>query len=481
MPHPDVIETSASEPGELPRVLGPFAATAAVIGSVIGSGIFLKPSTIAQELDSFFPILTVWIVMGLATMCGALTLAELASMAPQAGGPYVYLREAYGKPTAFLWGWVEFWIIRTGSIGALATASIIYLKKLAPVGDTLGLGLAMGVVAGLTVINMAGALWGARVQTAATVIKLGFLASLIVFPFVLGKTSGSNLQPLMPSEVGASFWGGLGAAMIAVMWPYDGWINLTPITEEIRNPGKNVPLALIGGMAAVMTVYVLANVAYHATLPHAAIAASSGVASDLFDALFGDFGRKAVAVGVMCSTLGAVSANMLIGPRIYFAMARDRLLPAPLCRVHGRFGTPYLAILAQGLWAILLMGLVHFGSGTKGTPDSAKTFDALTDLVIFGGSIFYALAVGAVFVLRRKRPDLPRPYWTWGYPVTPSIYLLAFGAAMVSLLATKFRESILGSSLIAAGAIVYFAQSRRKPPGEEKRASSGEDFREWID
>lgn len=486
---------------ELPRVLRRFDAITVVVGSIIGSGIFLKPSSVAGQLGQygFGAIISVWIIVGLITLCGSLALAELAAMLPHAGGPYVYLREAYGRMPAFLWGWTEFCVIRTGSLGALAVGTVIYLNKALVLHDPqrLHLGLrqqellAILIVAGLSAINFVATRWGANVQNATVVIKVGFLLGVIVLPFVTGGGNGENLMPIVPSAVDGSFFRMFGVAAIAVLWAYDGWINIGPVAEEIQEPQKNVPIALAAGLITVIVVYVLANLAYHLVLPIAAVADSKEVAANVVEQLLGPVGGIVVALGVMCSMFGAVNSNMITGPRIYFAMARDGLLPKSICQVHARFQTPSNAIIAQCLWTIaLIVGCYELGPALeqcgvgewlrglsarldrpglyvvfdKLHPDEA--FDALTNYVIFGGSIFYAMAVAAVFVLRVKRPNWERPYRTWGYPIVPGLYMAFFAAMLVSMLRDEFATSMAGLSLIAVGWI-YYLWARTRPAARE--------------
>lgn len=453
----------------LPRVLSRFDAVAIVVGSIIGSGIFLKPASVAKDLNSFGLEIVVWVVVGLVTLCGALSLAELAALLPHAGGPYVYLRAAYGRLAAFLWGWTEFWIIRTGSVGALACASAIYLSKIVPLSHVGQAICAVAIIAVLTLTNAAGVKWGARVQNATTIIKVAFLLALIVVPLLIGRAEPANLSPVWPQSGGSSVWRALGLAMIAVFWPYDGWINIAPVAEEIKEPQRNVPFALIVGMLIITSVYVGAVVSYHLVLPMATMQASEAVAADVSEALFGHPGRVIAALAVMCSTFGACNSNLLCGPRIYFAVARDGLLPAALHKIDHSFRTPVNAILLQGFWGIALTIAAFWWKSAPGQ-DPRDAFDALTDFVIFGGSLFYALAVGAVFVLRRKMADCERPYRTWGYPITPVIYLAAFAAALVSLFLQKQEQTLAGCGLIAAGAIYYFVVTRaQRRNAAEKR------------
>ncbi len=454
----------------LPRVLGLFDAVGCVVGSIIGSGIFLKVGKAAGAVHSFGPAISVWIGVGLVTLCGSLALAELAAMLPRAGGPYVYLREAYGRLPAFLWGWTEFWVVRTGSIGALSCATVIYLDAIWPMSSLTQGGVAISIVVGLSIVNVVSTRWGATLQNISMVVKISFIIGIICLPMLLGKTDVANLNPIWPSAASPGLLKGVGLAMIAVMWPYDGWINIAPVAEEIKEPERNVPRGLVIGMFIVITVYVGANVSYHLTLPMDQVAGiadtvtgqfvkghepTERVAFDLFEVVFGGTGATIAALGVMCSTFGAVNSNMLTGPRIFFAMARDGLLPASIRRIHAVYQTPCNAIIIQGAWTTILLVVFY---AWKENPKEA--FDALTDSVIFAGIIFYGLSVAAVYVLRWKRPDLPRPYRTWGYPFTPALLLAAYAAAGVSVLSSRPEETAGVVALIATGMIFYAFSSR---------------------
>ena len=470
----------------LPRVLGLFDAVCIVVGSIIGSGIFLKVSSVDRALApyGFLAIMGIWLFVGLVTLCGALALAELGAMFPHAGGPYLYLREAYGRLPAFLWGWTEFWVVRTGSVGALACATVLYfhqLIELPPWGQTL---LAIAIVVGLSLINLFSTRWGAGVQGAATVAKVSFLAGLIVLPFLLRRIDPANLQPLLswndaqPSQL--SFWKAIGIAMVAVLWPYDGWINLGPVAEDIREPQRNVPRGLGIGLGIVILVYLGANFSYHLTLTMSHLSQSSTVAADVFQVLFGPIGAQIAALGVMCSTFGATNSNMITGPRIYLAIARDGLVPRWLHRIHPVYQTPANAIVAQAVWTVLLIVLFSVWKPSEPQPTPStnvaravnqtisephsvqmkRAFDNLTDSVICAGLLFYGLTVSAVYVLRRTRPDVERPYKTWGYPLTPALLLLAYAGAFVSLLVDQPWQTLSVLVLIASG-VVYYAVARR--------------------
>ena len=474
----------------LPRVLGLFDAVCIVVGSIIGSGIFLKVSSVDRALApyGFLAIMGIWVFVGLVTLCGALALAELGAMFPQAGGPYLYLREAYGRLPAFLWGWTEFWVVRTGSVGALACATVLYfhqLVELPPWGQTL---LAIAIVVGLSLINLFSTRWGAGVQGAATVAKVSFLAGLIVLPFLLRRIDPANLQPLLswndaqPSQL--SFWKAIGIAMVAVLWPYDGWINLGPVAEDIREPQRNVPRGLGIGLGIVILVYLGANVSYHLTLTMSHLSQSSTVAADVFQVLFGPIGAQIAALGVMCSTFGATNSNMITGPRIYLAIARDGLVPRWLHRIHPVYQTPANAIVAQAVWTVLLIVLFSVWKPSEPQPTPStnvaravnqtisephsvqmkRAFDNLTDSVICAGLLFYGLTVSAVYVLRRTRPHVERPYKTWGYPMTPALLLLAYAGAFVSLLIDQPWQTLSVLVLIASG-VVYYAVANRMVHG----------------
>ncbi len=442
---------SSSAPQSLPRILGLFDATCIVVGSIIGSGIFLKVGNVDKALQAygFLPIIGVWVGVGLVTLCGSLALAELGAMFPHAGGPYLYIREAYGRLPAFLWGWTEFWVVRTGSVGALACATVIYFNELLPLPVWGQAMLAVSIVLGLSGINLISTRWGASVQNVATVAKVGFLSGLIALPLLMGKIDPSHLSPLWEGST-VGFWKAIGVAMIAVLWPYDGWINLGPVAEEIREPQRNVPRAMSLGLGLVILVYVGANLSYHLTLTMGHLAQSSTVAADVFEVLFGTTGAKIAALGVMCSTFGATNSNMITGPRIYFAIARDGLLPRWVHSVHPRYLTPANSIIVQAVWTTFLIILFY---AWKDKPKDA--FDGLTDSVVCAGLIFYGMTVSAVYVLRWKRPELVRPYKTWGYPVTPALLLLAYAGAFASLLTSQWQQTAGVLGLIAAG-VVYF-------------------------
>jgi len=480
---------------KLPAVLGPLEAFCVVVGSVIGSGIFLVPATVADNMPFLSGIIFVWVIGGLFAGAGALTLAELGAMLPQAGGLYVYLRAAYGPLFAFLFGWVEFLVVRSGSMATLAAAFARYFVQLAPTPQGVGGEIWQACAAVLailivTVVNVLGARRGGGLQVFGTALKVGGIAALVILPFLLGGGSLGNLTPVWPKAVNGSIFAGMTTAMVSVLWAYDGWTNVTPLAEEIRDPGKNIPRALLLGMAVVIAVYITMTLAYHFVLPmdvmrEVAVVSREGggvekaVAAVYCKTLLGWRGVVAISMLVMCSTFIALNGNALCGPRAYFAMARDGVFPASLCHVHRRFQTPANAIIAQGTWAIVLtiagtvLILVPPSTAGDAVPRAilaawqklheTPLYDLLYTYVIFGANVFYMLAIASVFVLRARRPDLPRPYRTFGYPLTPLLYVAAALLLLGNMLSDeKSRgQSLAGLGIIVLGLPAYWLFRRR--------------------
>jgi len=479
----------------LPRVLGPVAAFCVVVGSVIGSGIFLVPATVAQNVPFISGIVLVWVIGGLFSGAGALTLAELGAMLPRAGGLYVFLRVAYGALPAFLFGWVEFLVVRSGSMATLAAAFARYFAQLCPAPESIRTeiwqaGAAVLATAVVTVVNVLGTRRGGALQVIGTVLKVGGVLVLIALPCLLGGGTVANLTPVWPNSVDASIltiFKGMMVAMVGVLWAYDGWTNVTPLAEEIRDPGKNIPRSLILGMAVLIAVYVAMTLAYHYVLPIGEVASASrqsgqvekAVAAVYCRQLLGNPGVVAISILVMCSTFISLNGNALTGPRAYFAMARDGLFPSRLARVHQTFQTPASAIASQGIWAIILtvagtfLIVVPPSSAGESLPgpilagwkklNETPLYDVLYNYVIFGATIFYMLAIASVFVLRIRRPDLPRPYRTWGYPITPVLYVVAAVVLLVSMLWDHQSrvQSLAGIGIIVLGLPAFWLFQRR--------------------
>jgi len=479
-------ETIAKET-TLPRVLGPLAALCVVVGSVIGSGIFMVPADVARAIPAMGPIVAVWIIGGLFSTFGALTLAELGAMLPQAGGPYVYLREAYGRPPAFLFGWSEFLINRTGSMATLSTAFSQYFAQI--VGPPAGMspqvwqaGAAITAITLVVIVNVLGTAIGGGLQILGTALKVGGVSALIVLPFIVGGGSTANFSPIMPKAFDDSLISGMMVAMVGVLWAYDGWMNLTPLAEDVRDPGRNIPRALGMGMAVLVALYLGATLSYHYVLTIDQVEAAKGAATEAVaatycKALLGQKGLVAISLLVMASTFISLNGNALTGPRAYFAMSRDGLFPSTLASIHPRFQTPANAILAQGVWAI---GLIIAGTvmilwpapgPDSGLPEFLRNawlklnvtplYKILFTYVVFGANVFYLLAITSVFVLRWTRPHAPRPYKTWGYPFTPAAFVIASIYLLYKMLGESPAESLAGVGIILAGipAYIFFVRS----------------------
>ncbi|HEY4312502.1 MAG TPA: amino acid permease [Pirellulales bacterium] len=460
MPHSDRAATASKDEQSLQPVLGLFSATALVIGAVIGSGIFLKPSQVAAATQGYVGlILALWIVLGLVNLCGSLVLAELSGMFPRAGGTYLFLREAYGPLWAFSWAWAEFCIIRSGAIATLAAAMAIAVGEFSAalghdLGPTAERAFAIGSIAVLATVNIVGTVWGGIVQNVTTLIKVGFVALLALLPFVALESGGVHWERIWPSAMSASLLVGIGSAVSGIMWAYDGWANLPIVAEEVRNPDRNVPRALVVGVVLLIVLYVGANLAYHLTLPSSEIATAKATAVVVAEKLIPNFGGKLTLAMLAVSVFGALNANILTGPRVLFAVARDHAFLGPLRRIEPRFGTPAVAIAALSTWAALLVIAGDFYRAYN--PDLDKRlYDVLSDYCIFGAALFYLAAVVAVFVLRRARPNVPRPYRAWGYPVLPAVFVVAYIFVLASMFIAAPFECSVGLGLIATGMVVY--------------------------
>ena len=453
------------------RLLGPWMALAIVVGNVIGSGIFLKPGTIAAEAGDFRMVLLAWITGGIVCLLGALCFAELAAMQPHAGGLYVYLKEAYGNPVAFLFVWNEFLFNRPASIGALAVAFVGALGV--ATGRTLNsletVLLSILLITLLTWINIRGVLWGGWVQGATTLIKASFLGLLSILPFTLMLFSSksvswtnysSTLDPSIDLELGTQF----GLVLLSVMWAYNGWHGITPVAEEVQEPERNIPRALFGGVTLLTLLYISVNLALHGVLSMEEMAsAGQHAAETMVASLLGPLGATVMSAVIMCSTFGAINSNLLLATRIPFALGRDRIIFPSLGKVHTVYRTPSVAIAVQASMSVSLVVLSALLIEFLGWSEDKTIFHMLTDFVVFGASIFYVLAAAAVFLLRHKRPNWRRPYRTWGYPLVPLLFVGFYTWFLAQIYLGKPFEANSGLVLIGAGAPVYWAfQSRRR-------------------
>jgi APA family basic amino acid/polyamine antiporter len=433
-------------PVVLPRAIGYLDSTAIVVGTIIGSGIFLVPHNVAMHVGTPGSLFAVWVVGGLLSLAGALSLAELGAALPEAGGVYVYLREAYGKSFAFLYGWGMLVVIHSGSVATLAVAFGIYSGAFLPLGPLERKLLAAAVVAVLTAVNVLGVRPGSAVQTLFTFTKLAGLVIIVASAvFARGVRPLTASLPLpTPRTTVSSF----GVALIGVLWAYEGWHMLSFTAGEVKNPARVLPRSFFLGTVLVVLAYLSANLAYLRVLTLPALAQHQRVAATAMEILAGPRGRLFVSALILCSIFGALNGTILTGPRAYFAMARDGVFFSSVGRVHPRFHTPAVAVLLQGALSIVLA--------------VSGTYEQLFTYVIFSAWIFYGAAVMAVLVLRRQRPSLERPYRIWGSPFLPIVFALAALGIVVNTMLTKPRESGFGLGIILLGLPIYFAWRRRK-------------------
>ena len=441
-PHP-------SGSGNLPRKLGLISAIAVLVGTTIGTGIFRSPAGIAQKVPDEGWFLFTWVLGGFFTLCGALTYVELASALPHTGGVFVYLRQGFGRLPAFLFGWTNLLILRACSLGAIATVFAEYFVRLLHIegNPKLVSVVAAAAILMVAVFNIVGVSLGALVQNLCTGTKYGALVLLVLVAFVVGGQYDWRppAEPVAVSSVTSVTMFGL--ALVSILWVYDGWADLTYVSGEVKRPQRNLPLALIIGTLAVIVIYLLANFAYLHLLQIGQIANSKLVAADTAERAIGAIGGTLVSIAVMISAFGTLNGSILTGPRIFFAMSDDRLFFRKIASVHPRFKTPFVAIL---ITAIPAMVFVQF-----------QGFDDLADTFVLGIWPFYAIGVAAVYALRRRQPNLPRPYKTLGYPVTPALFILAvmflLGNALLEDL--KYYQALLSgvqTSSSGSGALLVF-------------------------
>lgn len=435
--------TPASQGTDLPRRLSLLDSLSIVVGVTIGGGIFLVPNLIAQELNSVTMILAVWVFAGVISFFGALACAELGCAIPSTGGQYVFLREAYGPLIGFLCGWTMFVVARTAQVAWMAVTLALYVSYLTPLSPIASKLLGIAAISLFTWINYRGVTAGAIVQNVFTLAKVAGLLVIIGSAFFLtGKTVPAA------SAAGGFSLSSFGVALIASLLAYDGWVQLSFVAGEIRNPQRNIFLALALGSAACIVIYLLANVAYLRVLSISEIAASPHVGATVAERMLGARGGTLVSLIILTSIIGTLNGCFLTSPRIYFAQARDGLFFRKFGEVQPRYQTPAFAIVAQGIWAVVLL--------------LSGTYETLLDYALFALWLSYGLMVAGVVVLRRTRPDLPRPYRMWGYPVTPVLFLAITAWFLVNMIRTRPIPSLAGLLLIAAGIPVYFLWARRR-------------------
>jgi len=441
----------------LPRRLGLWSAVAVLVGSTIGSGIFRTPASVATRVDDVPLFLAAWIAGGLVALCGALTYAELAACFPRSGGIYVFIREAFGPTPAFLFGWAELLVIRPGAFGAISITASAYTLRLIGIDPAAPVAalpihaeqlLAAVYVAIVAAVNYRGIHRSALLQNISTVFKVAALLTLVILGFALGggiREATGATAATGGASVGIS---ALLLAMVSILWAYDGWGDLAFVGGEVRDPQRNLPAALLIGTTTVVVLYLGANLVYLHLIPIERMKDAELVAADSAQLLFGAVGVAAVSAAVAVSTFGTLNGSMMTSPRIFYALAEDRLFPAAIARVDPVTGAPTGAIV---LTAALGMVFVL-----------VRTFTELADQFVIGIWPFYALAVAAVYVLRRRRPDLPRPYRTWGYPVVPAVFLLASLFLLGNYLLSKPQAFLTDVAVILTGIPVLWWWRRRR-------------------
>jgi APA family basic amino acid/polyamine antiporter len=450
-PAPAGAPAAAGRPasGGLPRRLGFFETTLIVIGVTIGSGIFRVPAAVADTVGSPLGIAAVWVVGGVIALCGALSLAELGAAIPEPGGVFVYLREIYGPGVAFLFGWMYLFVGPTG-IAAVALVFAEYLGRLvglSALGVRLAAAGAIVIVAAASYRSVRGA---SALQGAATLGKVAALAAIVLAALLFGDGSAGAFAAGAPAPAEAR-WSGVGLGLVAALWAYNGFQDVLPVAGEVRNPGRALPRALLSGTAIVVAIYLSANAAYLYVLPYATLRGSGLVASDAMVRIVGPVGAAAVASAVMVSTFGTVNALVLTQPRVFYAMADAGLLFRPLARVHPRFATPHVAIVAYAVAAVIAVW--------------SRSFEQLAEAFVLGVWPFLALAVAGVLILRRTRPELVRPYRTPWYPVVPLIFVAGTLWVIASALVARPVTTLAGIALTLIGLPVYavWRRAARRP------------------
>jgi len=443
----------------LRRSLGFWTACAVVVGTVIGSGIFLVPSDMIRAVGSPGMVFVVWVFGGILTMFGALSYAELSAAMPEAGGEYVYLTSAYGPLSGFLLGWTYTAVGFTASIAAKGAALYTYLADFfpglnrvvytlaIPIGPQGGpleirLGQLLGIVVifGLASVNYVGVRAGGGVQVSTTTLKVLLIAGIIVVGLASGQGNSANLHSAMPASPGGV--AGFFAALVAALWAYDGWNYAGMIGGEVERPGRNLPRVLILGTGAVIGIYLLTNLAYFYLLSGTEVGSSPRVAADAMRRAVGSRGGAIVSIAAIISIFASLNGSFLAGTRVPYAMARRGYFFAAMGRVHPKFHTPGASVILFAVWSSLLL--------------LSGRFEDLYRMVIFTEWIFYGMTAAAVLVLRRKRPEMNRPYRVLGYPVVPTLFVLVSLALLYSTLMTSPRESGIGLALIVAGLPFYY-------------------------
>lgn len=443
MPAPSV---PAAHVERLPRTLGLWSAVGVLVGTTIGSGIFRVPNELAGILGSPGAMMLLWVVGGVVTLCGALTIAELAAALPRSGGIFAYILEAFGPFWAFLYGWAELTVIRAAAIGGIASVFASYFGSFVALSPGDERYVAAAAIVVIATLNWLGLNYAAVLMNLTTLLKYGALLGLTLLAFTGGVGNPANLSLVAPGSVVTVSL--MLTALIKVMWTYDGWSNLSFVGGEVKDPSRNLPRALILGTAAIVVIYLVVNAAYLWLMPVTELAASTRVAADAASKipLLGTAGVAIISGVVMISCFGSVNGSIMTGPRIFFALSDRGLFFPALARVSPRFQTPSVAI-----WVAAALGVTYV---------LQNTFAQLADRFILGTWPFYALAVAAVFVLRKRQPDLPRPYRVLGYPFVPALFLLGALMMVGNALISNWSDNAVTFGIILTGVPVYWLYRR---------------------
>jgi basic amino acid/polyamine antiporter, APA family len=434
----------AGKARELARVLTLRDLVLIVVGTTIGSGIFTVPGAVLRQSSGDLGIaLVVWVIGSVLALLGALTFGELGAMLPDAGGSYVYVREAFGALPAFLLGWTLFLAINTGSTATLAVAFANYLGEVVSLGPLAYKLASVAMIAVVTAVNIRGVRHAATVQNWSTALKVGAIFALAIAGFALGDGLHRPDAKVFTTPITVASLSAAGVGLLGVLWAYEGWQNVTNSAGEAADPQRTFARGISLGTAALVVIYLTANAGYVAAVGPSGVAASDRIAADVVHVLFGPAAAKLVTLVILVSIFSAANGLALTGPRMYFAMARDGVFFRSLAEVHPRFGTPALAVATSAVWAMVLA--------------LSGTFEQLFTYVVFASWIFAALAAGSLFVLRRRRADLPRPFRVPGYPWTPALFIAAAAAVVVNTVIARPVQALIGLGIVATGGPAYFA------------------------
>jgi basic amino acid/polyamine antiporter, APA family len=444
---------------KLVRSLGLWSSIGLVIGITIGGGIFRTPAGIAERVPDPTWMLGVWVLGGLIVLCGALSFAELSASMPETGGMYVYLREGWGRPYGFLYGWAQLVLIRAAALGGISSVFGEYFMRVFGMDPRLNPAMADYLAAAAIIVasvtNIVGVRLGALFAGLSTIAKFGALALLVLASFLMGDNVGASFENFASNGAPIDF-GVFGLALISVMWAYDGFADLTFASGEVKDPQRNLPRAIIVGTLLIIGIYLTANLAYLYINPIGVMAKSPLISADTMGALFGQAGVSFVAVVVMISTFGSLMGSMLASPRIFFAMADDNLLFEPIARVHPRWKTPHIAI---ALACVLGVAMVM-----------TQTFEQLTDTFVLAMWPFYALSVAAIYTLRKSQPQLNRPYKVIGYPFVPAVFIAAAIYLVINALMTQPLWTTITFAVVLLGLPVYYVWFAGRKPASNPMA-----------